>query len=469
MDKVRFRAVFIERGGLMARMRWSIVPIIGCLSWSLASGVVIFSDDFSDPGATNLNWISPFTTLTRTCANGVYTLANSATDAAFVTTTLTPKQSNLTVSTRLTRSSDSISAGVLICFNTETAAGYLVQINPGKTIQLTKYTGSNQTILFVDQSVAVVSGTNELKISKKNDSISLFCNGTIITALRDASPVAAGDAGFLVPAKQSIIIDDFVVTDEWLPPPPPIACFRDDFSVTTTTWLDYGQKHQKEVSEGYLKITTTAKNAYADPYIKVEQFGVDSFVAITAVSHRSGNVSQMYGIFLCGAPVSNVVPMAYFSINANRQFDAYIDIILPAGSTHIRGAAFQGTYYTDTIKVVKKQNTPYRMYVNGYQLDSLSTAKVNFPIIGAGINVDSSLVIWSDFFQFGPGEICPVVARARLTRSFSPVRFTPYQSNYLFDPMGRIIRTRSSTGQGIRTLVPGLYIMPSGKNGVVVK
>jgi hypothetical protein len=457
----------------MMKMKWSIVPIIGCLSWSLASGTILFSDDFSNPGATNLNWVTPFSTITRTCANGEYTLANSANDAAFVTTTLTPKQSNLTVSTKLTRSSESITAGILICFNTETAAGYLLQLNPNKGIQLTKYTGSNQTILFVDQSVAVVSGTNELKISKKNDSISLFCNGTIVTALRDAAPVAAGDAGFLVPAKQSAIFDDFVVTDEWIPPPPPIACFRDDFSVTTTTWLDYGQKHQKEVSEGYLKLTTTAQGAYADPYIKVAQFGVDTFIAVSAFSHRSGDSSNMYGIFLCGAPIqqgsSLVVPMAYFGINANRQFDAYIDVIKPAISNRIRGAAFQGTYYTDTIKVVKKRNTDYLMYVNGYLVDTLAASKVTFAIISAGINVDNRMVIWSDFFQFGPGEICPVVARARLTRSFSPVRFTPYQSNYLFDPMGRIIRTRSSTWQGIRTLVPGLYIMPGGKNGVVVK
>ena len=457
----------------MARMRWSIVPIFGCLSWSLSSGAILFSDDFSDPSATNLNWISPFTTLTRTCANGVYTLANSSADAAFVTTTLSPQPSLFTASTKMTRPSDSITAGILICFNSTTISGYLMQLNPRQGIQLTKYVNGNASIIFNDQSPAVLSGPNELKISKKNDSITLFCNGTFITALRDASPVAPGDAGFLVPGKQSAVFDDFVVTDEWISPPEPIACFRDDFSVATTTWLDYGQKDQKEVAEGYFKLTTTASGAFADPYVRVDQLGLDTFVAMTAVSHRSGDSSNMYGIFLCGAPVqqgsSSVVPMAYFCINANRQYDAYIDTIKPAGSTRIRGAAFQGTYYTDTIKVVKKKNTAYRMYVNGYLLDSLAASKASFAVIGAGINVENRMVIWSAFFLFGPSEICPVVAPARVTKSFSPVRFTPYQSNYLFDPMGRIIRARSGAGQGIRTLVPGLYIMPSGKNGIVVK
>ena len=460
----------------MIKIRWWIVPLIGCLLWSLASGVIIFSDDFSDPGTTNLNWISPFTTLTRECANGVYTINNPSSDAAYVTTTLSPKPSTFTASTKLTRSSDSITAGILVCFNTSTGAGYLMQLNPEQGIQLTKYSGTNISIIFNDRSAAVVSGTNgtnEIKISKKSDSITLFCNGTFITALRDASPVAAGDAGLLIPAKRSAIFDDFVITDEWISPPQPSACFRDEFSVMTTTWLDYGQNHQKEVSEGYFKLTTTAPNAYADPYVKVEQFGVDTFVAVSAFSHRSGDSSSMYGIFFCGAPVkqgsSSVVPMVYFCINASRQCDAYIDIIQPVGSTRIRGAAFQGTYYTDTIKVVKKRNQDYRMYVNGYLLDSLAASKVTFSIIGAGINVENRLVVWSDFFQFGPGEICPIVVPSRLAKSFSPVRFTPYRSNYLFDPMGRIIRTRNSAGQGKRTLVPGLYIMPGGKNGIVLK
>jgi hypothetical protein len=456
----------------MIQMRWWIVPLIGCFSWSLTFGAVIFSDDFSDPGQTNLNWITPFTSLTRTCANGVYTVTNPDADAAYVTTTLSPKLSNLTASVKLTRSSDSITAGILVCFTTSNANGYLLQLNPLQQIQLTKYSGTNKFIIFNDRSAAVVSGpngTNEIKISKKGDSIALYCNGIFITALRDASPVVAGDAGLLVPGKRSTVFDDFIITDEWLPPPRPAACFRDEFDFSWTTWLDYGQKHQKAVEDGYLKLGTTTNGAYADPYIKVDQFGVDSFVAVSAFSHRSGDSMSMYGIFFCGAPVANVVPMIYFCINGFRQCDAYVDAILPVGNSHIRGRAFQGTYYTDTIKVVKKPNTDYLMYVNGYLLDTLAASKVKFPIIGAGINVDGGLVLWSDFFQFGPGEICPVVVPARLTKSFSPVRFTPYQSNYLFDPMGRIIRTRSGTGQGTRTLVPGLYIMPGGKNGVVLR
>jgi hypothetical protein len=448
-------------------MIWRIVPIIGCFSWSLASGTILFSDDFSNPETTNRNWLTPFSTITRTCANGVYTIANSDVDAGYVTTTLTPKPSTFTASVKITRSSDSITAGILVSFSTSSGTGYLMQLNPAQGIQLTKYTGTNALIIFNDNSAVVASGTNEVKISRKIDSIALYCNGTFITALRDATPVSAGDAGMLVPGKQSAIFDDFVITDDWISPPQPSPCFRDEFSIGTTVWLDYGQKQQKDVAEGYLKINTTASGAYANPYVRVEQFGVDTFIAVSAFSHRSGDSSGMYGIFFSGAPVSKAVPMVYFGINGNRQYDAYIDTILPKGSTVIGGAAFQGTYYTDTVKVVKKRNAPYRMYVNGHLLDSLAASKVNFPIIGAGINVDNGMIIWSDFFQFGPGEICPVVNPTKLTKSFSPVRFTPYQSDFLFDPMGRIVRTRG--GQGIRTLVPGLYIMPGGKNGVVVK
>ena len=290
----------------MIQTRWWIVPLIGCFSWSLTFGTVIFSDDFSNPGATNLNWISPFTTLTRTCANGVYTVTNPDTSTAYATTTLSSKPANFTASVKLTRSSDSITAGILVCFSTSTANGYLMQLNPEQGIQLTKYSGTNISIIFNDHSAAVVSGpngTNEIKISKKNDSIALYCNGIFITALRDASPVAGGDAGLLIPAKRSAIFDDFIITDEWLSPPRPASCFRDEFDFTTTTWLDYGQKHQKAVEDGYLKLGTTANGAYADPYVRVDQLGVDSFVAVSAFSHRSGDSMSMYGIFFCGAPV----------------------------------------------------------------------------------------------------------------------------------------------------------------------
>jgi hypothetical protein len=455
---------------MMAGKIWYGAMAFGCLAWSQAIGGVLFSDDFSNANQTNLNWITPYTTLTRTCANGVYTLSNASSDAAFVTASLTSKPVVLTVTGKMTRSAEDISAGILFCFNATNITGYLIHLNPVQGIQLSKYVNGNQSTLYNDRSAAVVQGTNELTISRKNDSISIFCNGSFITILRDANPVAGGDVGLLVPGKKNVVFDDIVVTDEWTPVPAPAACFRDDFLLSNNLWLDYGNGDSKQVAEGVLKLTTTANNSYSDYYVRVDHYKLDTFVVSAAFSHRSGDKTNMYGIFFCGAVVQQVVPMVYFCINGLRQYDAYADTIRPITNSAIRGAAFEGTYYTDTIMVVKKRNAPYRMYVNGQLLDSLPASRVSFSIVGAGINVDNGMVVWSDYFQYGSGEICPVMTPAKVRKGLSYAGFAPYRSDFLFDPMGRIIRTKNGIGvRGTMILVPGCYIMPSGKKGIVLK
>ncbi|MBN2038211.1 MAG: hypothetical protein JW768_15830 [Chitinispirillaceae bacterium] len=459
----------------MPRFKWLNTLLVGSLCIAPVSGAVIFSDDFSDPGTTNLNWLCPFSTITRTCANGVYTIVNSSGSAGYVHNTFTaPKPSVFTASGKVTRSSENVTAGIFVSFSTTNATGYMIQANAAQTVQVTKYpTGGNPSILLVERNAAVVgAGTNELKISKKGDSITAFCNGAFIGVVRDASPVPNGDLALLIPGSSSAIYDDIVVTDEWTGPQNiSTKCFRDDFDDSQMSgWLDYGQRHQKQEDGGYFKLTTTASNAYALPYIRVDQFGLDTFAIMSSFSHRSGGITNMYGIFVCGAPIGTTVPSAYFCINASRSHDAYIDTIMVQPSAFIRGAAFEGNYYHDTIEVVKKRTGPYRMYVNGKLLDSLASSRINFSIVGVGINVDQGMVVWSDYFQYGPDRrICPVVMPLRIRPHLARRHFTPYASEYLFDPMGRIIRVGNHGQQTIgNLLVPGYYIMPDGKNGIVI-
>jgi hypothetical protein len=466
----------LKEEGFMAGTKWYGTVLLGCLFFGMASGAVIFSDDFSNPGQANLNWLASSASITRTCSNGVYTISNSENAANIVFTTFpSPKPTVLTVSGKFTRSLDSISTGMYICFDANASTGYQLLLSRDQRIQLTKYaTSSTGSIIYNEKNGAInMGGTNELKISKKNDSITLFCNGVFIASIRDATPLGGGDVALLITAKTTVVFDDITVTDEWTPPPAPKSCFRDDFIGPNVAWLDYGKNDQKQVAEDYLKITTSTAGSYAYPYVSVDQLNLDTFVAVTAVSHRSGNKTGTYGIFLVGALIQQDVPMAMFFINANRQFAilTYPETTVNFKvSTAIRGAAFETTYYTDTVKVIKKKNAPYRMYVNGMLLDSVAESKVTFSITGAGISVDNGMVVWSDFFQFAPDEnICPVINFTKSRPMLSRTSFVPYKSDYLFDPMGRIIRSKSVVGQAFNRVAPGYYIMPDGKNGVVIR
>ncbi|MBN2035294.1 MAG: hypothetical protein JW768_00995 [Chitinispirillaceae bacterium] len=465
----------------MPRLQWFLALVIVCLFITLVSGAVIFSDDFSDAGQTNLKWLCPFPAITRVCENGTYTILNNSSSAGFVHNTFTaPKPSVFTASGKITRTSENISAGIFVSFNAATATGYLVQAAGLQTVQLIKYPADEDpAILLVERNAAVAgAGTNELKISKKDDSITVFCNGAFIGVVIDESPVPDGDLALLVPGTSTAVFDDMVVTDEWTGLPDiTTKCFRDDFDDSQITgWIDIGKNYQKEESEGYLKLTTTNPNAFATLYSILNQHRIDTFAIMSSFSHRSGDPMSMYGIYIIGTPLDDSTPRAFFCINAARTYDAYtcFDTIRPQSSTAIRGAAFENNYYHDTIEVVKNLTgpSPYRMYVNNTLLDSLAAPRFDSSgIFGVGIYAGQGLVVWSDYFQYGPDRsICPVVMPLRIYLKRAPRYFTPYASQYLFDPMGRIVRTRKNRQERTyRALVPGFYIMPNGKNGIILK
>ncbi|MBN1130706.1 MAG: hypothetical protein JXA71_17085 [Chitinispirillaceae bacterium] len=463
----------------MLHVRWCggiMGVILGC---GMVSGAVIFSDDFSDCAQSNQNWIPPVpsTTTTVTCGSGVYRIANSS--PTYVGMMFhefsAPKPAVFTASAKISIASGTRSSGIWVCYNKDNNSGYLFQLNPStpQSLQFNKYrAGAVVDTSFVVQNSAVVSGANVLKISKKNDSITLYCNNVYIATVRDRTPIASGDLTLLVSANSTVTYDDVVVTDQWTPPPPPIHGFRDDFSDNVLTgWLDLSQVNQKQEADGYLKITTTTTGtSFSDVYIPVDRFGLDTFVTQAAVMHRSGNKTSYYGIFFRGtASAQGVVPMAYFSINASKQYDAYIDTIRPVVSSFIRGAAYETTYYLDTIEVVKKRNAPYRMYVNGQLLDSLPAARIPWAIIGAGINVDNGMAVWVDFFQHSADRnYSPVVTRGTVRRQLVPAAFKPYASEHLFDPMGRVIRMNAINARS-NAIVPGYYITPEGTSGLIIR
>ena len=451
------------------------------LSVSLGFGAELFKDDFSDCSQTNLKWVSSSDSLVRNCSGGVYTITNKDTRyAGLVYHTFNTKPSVYTVTVKIvSRSGDTCSAGLWADLNISNVSGYALQLNRVPWIQLTKYAGGSGSPMFTVTSGGVLAGSNEILLSRKGDSLVVYCNKQFVQVSVDNTSHAAGDLALIIPAGGSAVFDDIVVTDTFTPPPRPRTCFRDEFNGTVLSfdWQDYGDKDTKGLAGGNLRIGTMATGASAYPYVALSV--PDTFVFRMYVSHHSGNKTGMYGLFLAGEPVggSGSIPMALFGITGDRKCDAFIagDSIKPFASSAIKGAAYisgtDTTYYWDTIEVIKKSNQDYRIMANGMLLDSLASAKVNFAISSAGIFADQGIDIWVDFFFIGKDTSdCPVLITSPKTRQYTYVRFMPKESRYLVDPLGRVIRIKDYYGGAHgRTLVPGYYIAPNGKNGIVLK
>jgi hypothetical protein len=269
-----------------------------------------------------------------------------------------------------------------------------------------------------------------------------------------------------------VTYDNILVTDQPLTGQKD-SCFADDFGAAVKKgWLDWGDKDIVQQANGKLSVSTFTAGAISYPYVNVAMG--DTFVSRTIVSNISGRKSAMYGFFIFGDPgTGTAIPMALFTITGDRKFDAFSmgDTIKQALSTVIHGAPYQTTYYWDTIDVVKQRNNMYIMIVNGENLDTLAASKVKFTPAGAGVFCDESLHVDFDYFLIGKSWTpCPVTNLLKNSRIAQRIKFAPYSSEYLFDPLGRMVRMKALTNRVYaRQTVPGFYIMPSGKSGIVVK
>jgi hypothetical protein len=459
----------------------------------LATGLLIamaygqdypFSDDFSNPVQTNLKWGKWYPTdpaVSGTCANGVYTINNSSSQTyPEIYHNFTTKTSTFTASCVVTRSSATIAAGMWLCLDTfPTPSGYAVELlgDNGNDcigyVAIYKY-DTDSTIFDAEYHRQGLSDT--LKVSKQGSTFNVFCNGVYLGTCSDNTPAAPGNFALMVPAHSAADFDDVLFTNQFTQGSFPVA-FVDNFNNgrIEKQWILMGCSNFSE-HDTVLDITAPPGPVTSGVFCEVPMT-VDTFYSRLVVSHRSGDSNSFYGFYLRG---SNPSQIAFFGISGLRAGGAY----LPSGSavpyfppSIIHGKEFVNgndtTFYQDTIVVMKTNGSNnFIMYVNGHNIDTLTTADINFQIVRAGIfaTEGGGQNIFADYFYLGPDSGgTGVVNISPRVRTLKIARFSPMTSRYLFNPLGRIVGRKNAYGRmSGKVFAPGFYITDEKKSGIII-
>jgi hypothetical protein len=454
-----------------------------------------FLDDFSNAAQTNSNWAKWVVAdgqVSATCAGGVYTIVNSHTDGfpGIIYHHFTAPTSTLTASCVIKRSADTITAGIWLClpaFNN--VGGYLITLetfssgclNYARIYRFVSGTGPQVWQEEYHQR-SPSSPSDTLQVSCNNGTFHVSCNGVYLGSYTDSSPLAAGDFALVVRKNSTVVFDDVLFTDQFAPGSFP-ASFTDNFNNAAIgkQWvMSNCQAYSEHDAILDINVPAPASNAaYAELMIPL-----DTFYSSLIVSHRSGDTNVMYGFYLRGPDTVDGLyvtwPTAGFCITGLGACVAYV-----SGGTfsphyppqgYIHGKAFVNgpgdtVFYQDTIEVLRTSGANlYIMYVNGHEVDTLTTSDITFQVVGAGIFVGGGQKVYADYFFIGPDSSATgVINIANNTRIVKEMRFAPLTSRYLFNPLGRVVGMRDASGRlNGRVLAPGFYITDQKKSGVII-
>jgi hypothetical protein len=467
-----------------------IFAVAGLFFFSVYAQDYPFSDDFSNPAQTNSQWGKWYgadTAISAVCTGGVYTITDRHQDNmpalfyhGFATAT-----ASFTASCVVTRSSGAITAGMVLCLSafpnlngyaivldtTETACVARVWIvrwvsNSGVSVWNAEYHQQNSS-----------SPSDTLMVSKQGGTFTIFCNGVYLGSYTDASPLAAGNIGLIVEGNFTAAFDDVQFTDQFTSGSFP-AVFRDNFNngEIEKQWL---LRDCSNFTEHDLVLDITAPPPVSNGVFAEVKMTIDTFYSMLIVSHRSGDSSAFYGFYLRGPDTLDTFRAALFGISGQSAGGAYLStggsVFYPPPGW-IRGKAFVNgpndtTFYQDTIEVRRTSGSSlYIMNINRHPLDTLTTAQITYPIIGAGIYAGGGQNVFADYFAVGlDSSITGVKNIAKDLRYVKGLKFSPMTSRYLFNPLGRVVGRKDASGRlNGRFVAPGFYITEQKKSGIIM-
>ncbi|MBN1307064.1 MAG: hypothetical protein JXA18_04045 [Chitinispirillaceae bacterium] len=442
--------------------------VAGMMVLALSAGTMsrtLFSDDFSDEAASNQLWISNVESVKLQFSNGTCTVTNTDTDYSGIashTFSENDKSSVFTLSGKITLESASMAAGFVCCLSVSGAAqGYYISIRGDGMVGVTKINSSGSGEVVLSHSSAyLTSGTNELKVSKKDDQFTIFCNGHFDARFTD-DDFAEGNIALLVAPKTTAVFDDILMTDDFDTTGPP-TCFADDFNDGDLVgWSSFGSEGvEVRIDESTLRITT----AKEQDHYQVVDLPLKEFVMRVVVSLHGGTTQNLYGLFICGTPEGTAtIPLAGFGITGGRSFAAFsVGQTTLSPNSHIRGAPYVSstgdtTFYKDTLEVIKRNASgDYFFIVNGDTLTKF--AGVNFDVTGAGMFcLDSLDVVFDDFVAAeGTTGECPVRHLSLSGVQSRNLRIGGRVDARLFDLSGRLIARENAVSRA--DVVPGVYL-----------
>jgi hypothetical protein len=435
-----------------------------------AYGVTLFSDDFSDTGASRLKWIWLGNGTSMSFSNGAAVLKNTDTTyAAFLIHNFSTKASKFTLSAKFTNSPPVNGAGLMYCLSTLSGAtGYSLQLGGSQNVYVYKYATGGGTIVIPNKSSSyITTGTNTITVSKSADTFNIFANGHYVIRFNDTL-FKSGDISIVVPKKSQITVDDVVMTDQFIAGNT-ATCFSDSFPTTDLEgWNTSAMMGGATVGAGKCVLNNT-DNTFSSIIYADGNFQSASLK--TAVRHKSG--AGMYGVCFISVIAGDSGRVAYkpyaFLVDSLRRYS----IVYPDSAT-VRTRAPQSCIYgslgTDTIEVIRYA-THYAFKVNGTDVGEVVPISGSYRIDGAGLYVGAQTSATYNYFIAGgdsTGARCTAISSV-LNRSILNKTTMPLfgGAGTVYDLMGRKIGTLDRLTFNRLTSGPYIIVTKSRIGGAV--
>ena len=425
-----------------------LATIIAVCIWSAFGKSVIFEDNFDNDG----KWVTAGgdqTQYTGKVEKGIYTVEPAANKNAYLKHVLTDDQrvSEFTYSVKFSSlSKGGDGCGLLFCWQKD-FQGYTFYINEQKQYIFGKWIKKSATEIELQILEAyffshIKENENILKVSKKDNKFSLYCNGIFIYTVSD-SQFSTGDIGLYIGQGEKIGFDHASLTNTPELDDPYIS-FTDSFDNNDLDgWITLSGSGSIKTESGKLKISATD-----EPVLFYTNGKYYKAPCTTIVTYKEGDKKSFYGIgYALMRPNVTITPYA-FLINANRYFAVLSDnIYQPQAHQAITGK-------TDTLIV----NSQYHFIINGQVVDNKTVRDKGAEFNAIGYYIQNNVSVEFDIFKTGYG-ITPII-ESKSSVLFNKPSFFLGGMGIIYDPKGRKVATfNNKYYDKLKTLSSGPYII----------
>jgi hypothetical protein len=422
----------------------------------------LFSDNFNDSAASRTKWVFP-TGVTYQIHGGMLNVQNTdPTYADVILHNFATRAATFTLSVKF-NSHTVNGTGIFFCVNNATNSGVTVQLGLNQYLYAYKYTATTTTPVLGATSNSFISQTvNTLKISKRDSTFNIFCNNEFIATftLSDAAYINGGDIALWLQPKDTVQIDDVLMTDQF-EAQTARTCFSDDFTDGIVSgWHAGNQKVSLVENNGVLTVSNADTFSSGIVYVTGD-FNQASMKVIT--SWVSGTSS--YGLAYIADQPSAGHSYVFGVSSAQRYYTQKPDSTRQYASVPTN--LIHGSMDKDTLEVLKC-GAMYKFNINTFRTpDSTSFYLLTAGRISAvAIYIGPLTSVAFDGFLAGGDSLaasgCP-----------SSILYNNYQNPYmivrklsngatrpmLFDLRGRVIGKANGTIAASNKISSGMYII----------
>ena len=438
-----------------------------------AGAAVILEDGFTDPVASHDKWVNnAMDIMTHSVGDGSCTLTNTSPTYAgeyLHTFSGTAKPQIFTIS--YVEKSLSVSGGASLFFCRASALnGYALAVSQGAPVVYKYVAGNGTPVSPPGTAIDMKPSNNKFTVSKMGSEFHVFVNDVFQFKFNDTQ-YASGDVSFMVNPGASVVIGDFLMTDEFTEGKAR-TWFQDNFNGNGLKYWDILGSGSPVVEEadGVMKVRT-GEGDYSWAFVDLE---LTNFAAKVEVSHKSGGTSPAYGIVLIGENTpGQTIPMVYFGIRGDRKFGVWktgSQTTLSDVTLAIKGAGAGGLLFVDTIEVKKMSgSSTYEFFANGTRLTGYPV--VDFKIVGIGVFCEGNLEVAFDNFSVRKeGSPLSINRGAQISRRPAGAA-AKGNSHVFYDLRGRkrYVMTATQAAGRMPVRAAGVYVNESGREVRVSK